>query len=120
VTKSTSSNEPWRMIGADHAECSQRVGGFTAVPSLIRQLGVDPLPLMAHVGLAPDSLDSPEQRIPYATMGALFEEAAQRTGCPHFGFLCGRTWHLRDLGLVGEIVLNSPTVGRALRILTVH
>jgi AraC-like DNA-binding protein len=53
-------------------------------------------------------------------MGALFQKAATRTGCAHFGLLCGRVWHLSDLGLVGELVQNSPTVGRALQTLTVY
>jgi AraC-like DNA-binding protein len=53
-------------------------------------------------------------------MGALFRAAASRTGCSHFGLLCGRVWHLSDLGVVGELVQNSPTVGRALRTLTVY
>ena len=106
------------MPAAEGKGWSQRVGGLTAVPALIRQLGVDPIPLLADVGLARDSLDSAEHRIPYAAMGTLLREAARTTGCAHFGLLCGRTWHLSDLGLVGEIVRNSPTVARALRTLT--
>lgn len=98
----------------------QRVGGFTAVPALIRQLGADPLSILTDIGLTPDSFDRPEQRIPYTAMGKLFHEAASRTACLHFGLLCGRAWHLSDLGLVGEVVRNSPTAGRALRMLTVH
>ena len=94
-------------------EWSQRVGGFTTVPALIRQLGTDPVPILTDVGLVPDSLDRPDHRIPYAAMGALFQEAARRTGCAHFGLLCGRAWHLSDMGVVGEIVRNSPTVGSA-------
>jgi AraC-like DNA-binding protein len=98
----------------------RRVGGFTAVPDLIRQLGQEPISLLTDVGLAPDCFDDPEQRIPYAAMGALFREAARRTGCAHFGLLCGRAWHLSDLGLVGQLARNSPTVGRALRALMVY
>ncbi len=100
--------------------CAQRVGGFTAVPALIRQLGADPVPILASIGLAPDALDQAEQRIPYVAMGALFLEGAKRTACSHFGLLCGRAWHLSDMGLVGELVRNSPTVGDALRTLTVY
>ncbi len=99
---------------------SQRVGGFTAVPALIRQLGADPDALLENVGLASDALASPERWIPYAAMGALFHEAARRTRCAHFGLLCGRAWHLGDLGLVGEAVRNSATIGSALQTLTVH
>jgi AraC-like DNA-binding protein len=100
--------------------CSQRVGGFTAIPALIRQLGVDPVRILADIGLAPDALNRGEQRIPYAAMGALLLEGAKRTGCSHFGLLCGRAWHVSDLGLVGELVRNSPTVGDALRTLAVY
>jgi len=53
-------------------------------------------------------------------MGALFRAAAKQTGCSHFGLLCGRVWHLSDLVLVGHRVRNSPTVGKALRTLTVY
>ena len=99
---------------------NQRVGGFTAVPAIIRQLGADPISIFRDVGLAPGCFDTPEQRIPYAAMGALFQEAARRTGCAHFGLLCGRVWHLSDLGMVGDLLRNSPTVGRALQTLTVY
>ncbi len=99
---------------------SQRVGGFTAVPALIRQLGVDPDPLLTKAGLAPNALDSAERRIPYSAMGALLRAAATATRCAHFGLLSGRTWQLSDLGLLGEIVRNSSTVGNALRTLTVY
>ena len=109
-----------RVSATEAKEWRQRVGGFTAVPALIRQLGADPVALLASAGLRSDALDEPERRIPYVAMGALFQESAQRTGCAHFGLLCGRAWHLSDLGIVGEIVRNSPTVGRALRTLTVY
>lgn len=101
-------------------EWTQRVGGFTAVPALLERLGADPVATLAAVGLAPDALEWPDQRIAYAAMGALFEEAARRTACAHFGLLCGRTWRLAELGLVGEVVRHSATVGAGLRKLTVH
>ncbi len=114
------SRETWRTSSTEGEGWSQRVGGFTAVPALIRQLGADPISILTELGLASDALDSPERRIPYAAMGAMFQEAARRTECAHFGLLCGRAWHLSDLGLVGEVVGNSPTFAAALRMLTVH
>ena len=96
--------EPW----------SQRVGALTAVPALIRSLGADPAPIIAGAGLRPDALDDPSNRIAFAALTQLLSEAAARTGCPHFGLLAGRTWHLSDLGTLGEIVRHSPTVGQAL------
>ncbi len=114
------SRKTWRTASTECEVWSQRVGGFTAVPALIRQLGADPISILTELGLASDALDSPGRRIPYAAMGAMFQEAARRTECAHFGLLCGRAWHLSDLGLVGEVVRNSATFGTALRMLTVH
>jgi len=98
----------------------QRVGAFAALPALIRQLGADPALLIAGAGLAPDALDAPEGRASYAALGRLMRDAAARTACPHFGLLAGRIWRLADLGLLGELVRHSPTVGEALQTLTVH
>lgn len=98
----------------------QRVGAFTALPALLERLGADPAATLSAVGLPADALDRPEQRIAYVAMGALFHEAVRTTGCAHFGLLCGRAWHLADLGLVGEIVRHSATVGAALSKLTIH
>lgn len=98
----------------------QRVGVFSALPPLIRQLGADPASILARVGLAPDALDDCNARIPYAACGAMLREAAERTGCAHFGLLAGRMWCLPDLGIVGELMRNSETVGEALRTLTIY
>ena len=73
--------------------------------------------VLAATGIDPDALASPENRIPYTAMGRLLDEAAGATGCPHLGLLAGRACHLASLGVVGEIVVNSPTVGDALRAL---
>ena len=97
---------------------SQRVGAFTALPALIRQLGADPAPLLEEAGLAPGALGAPEGRASYAALCRLMHDAASRTGCPHFGLIAGRIWHLADLGLPGEIARHSPTVGEALRTVT--
>jgi AraC-like DNA-binding protein len=99
---------------------TQRVGVYAGLPPLIRQLGADPVPLMRAAGLASDALDRPDGRVPYARIGRLLHLAAERTGCGHIGLLVGRMCHLADLGLVGEVVRHSPTVGDALRTLTVY
>ena len=92
----------------------QRVGGFTCIPELIRQLGADPAPLLERCGLPQDAFDVPSNMVPYAAVGRVLSEAAARTGCAHFGLLAGRAWHLEDLGVTGELVRNAPTVGVAL------
>jgi len=58
--------------------------------------------------------------VPYVALGRILREAAARTRCAHFGLLAGRVWHLSDLGVVGQLVRNTPTVGEALHKLNVH
>ena len=98
----------------------QRVGAFTALPQLIRQLGVDPIPILKSAGVQADAFDDADNRIAYAALGRILQEGAARSRCAHFGLLVGRLWHLPDLGVVGELVRNSRAVGDALRALTVH
>jgi AraC-like DNA-binding protein len=99
---------------------TQRIAGFVALPQLIRQLGGDAEVVLAGSGIEPSALSHPDNRISYTALATLLDRAASNTGCAHFGLLAGRLIHLSDLGLVGELVRNSPTVGAALEALTVH
>jgi len=99
---------------------TQRVGGLVALPQLIVQLGGDPEAVLLGAGLERSAFDHPDSRIPYAAIAAVLDRSARSTGCDHIGLLAGRLIHLTDLGLVGELVRNSPTVGAALEALTVY
>lgn len=101
-------------------EPTQHVGGLSQLPALIRRLGADPVTLLAQAGLGPDALDAPDARIPCSALGRLLSASANRTDCPHLGLLAGRMWQLADLGLAGEIMRNSATVGQALQSFAVH
>ena len=46
-------------------EASQRVGLLAEIPSLLRDLGVDPAEVQASAGLDTEALDILENRIPY-------------------------------------------------------
>jgi len=111
---------PSRFRRAPSTKGMQRVGAFAMLPALIRQLGTDPSVALADAGLAPNALRDPENRIPYAALGRLLRGSATVTRTPHIGLLAGRLWHLSDLGVVGTLMRNSPTVGEALRKLTLY
>jgi len=102
------------------APAMQRIGAFTALAPLIRQFDVDPIPIFRRAGVSATAFDDPDARIPYVALGRILREAAARTRCAHFGLLAGRVWHLSDLGVVGQLVRNTPTVGEALHKLNVH
>src|SRR4051794_15433976 len=96
-------------------EWMQRLGAFTGLPGLIRELGGDPEAILADAGLTLDAFRDPDDRVPYAAIGEVLNEAARRTNCPHLGLLVGRMWSLTDIGLTGEVILNSRTIGEGLR-----
>ena len=99
---------------------NQRVGAFTGVPALLRELGADPDPVLARAGLAHDALSEPDKRIPYGALGRLLEFSAQATQHPQFGLLAGRMWHLEDCGIVGKLIRHSTTLREAIRVLIAH
>ena len=101
------------------ASAMQRVGAFTGLPSLITQLAADPRPLLARAGLTPSALEDPATQVPFAALCRLLHFAAAEASCPHIGLLAGKMWRLADLGVVGELVANSATVGEALESLIV-
>ena len=73
---------------------SQRVGGLTGVAELLRALNLDPVVLLADVGIAPDALEQSDNRISYAAFGRLLETARDRANYAHFGLTVGRMWNL--------------------------
>jgi AraC-like DNA-binding protein len=110
-----------RALFAQRAEEPlQRVGALAGVPALLRELGAARAVVLARARLAAGALKDPESRIPYAAMGRLFARGAEATGHAEFGLLAGRLWHLSDIGLAGEVIANSRTVGEALEALTVY
>ena len=103
------------LLGAEDEQWRQRVGALGVVPALLRQLGADPAPVLAAAGVDESALQVADNTIPYAAFGKLLDEGARRSGCAYFGLLAGQAWHLSTLGLIGQLVRNSPTVGDALR-----
>ena len=111
---------PATVFGAEEELWRQRVGGLTVVPALLRQLGTDPAPVLAAAGLDASALEFSENTVPYATFGRLMEEGARRSACEYFGLLVGQAWHLSNMGLVGELIRHSSTVGSGLRLGVVY
>lgn len=102
------------------AVAEQRVGVYSALTGLLREFGVDPMPLLAEMGLTPRALVDPEGRIPYVTVGRSLAACARATGCDHFGLLLGQRASLSHLGILAEISRRSPTLGEALRTFSVN
>jgi len=99
---------------------TQRVGGLTVVPRLLAEHGVEATGVLEVAGLPADALSHPENRVPFLGIARMLAEAARQTQCLHFGLQVGREWHLEDLGLLGELMRLSDTLGDALRLGAIH
>jgi AraC-like DNA-binding protein len=97
------------------SEATVRIGTIVALPSILRNLGVDPAEIVAEAGFDLTQFDDPDNRITYAARSHLIAHCAARTGCQHLGLLVGQQIDLQSLGLVGLLVKYSPDVGTALR-----
>ncbi|MGO4573331.1 AraC family transcriptional regulator [Microvirga sp. 2TAF3] len=87
------------------------------IVSTLRDLGIDPDPVIREVGLDPRLFDDAENVISHAALGRLLTLCVARTNCPHFGLLAGQRATILSLGLVGRLMQHSETVGDALRAL---
>jgi len=72
-----------------------------------RIFGAARLPLL-------DAAD-PEKLLDLNRYCDLFEQAARQTGVDDFGLRFGQAYRLENMGPLGELALNSPTLGEALK-----
>lgn len=89
-----------------------------ALPTLLTELGVDPAEVVAEFGLKLSLFDESENTMAYSTAVKLIARCSEVTDCRHFGLLLGQRVAPSAFGIVGYLLLHSPTVEIALRQLT--
>ena len=97
-----------------------RVGPILALPAVLRDLGVRPRRAFAAADVDPRIFRNPDARIPLEDVGRLLETCVRLTGCDHFGLLVGARFDLGGFGPLGLLLLNSASVGDAVRSLLLH
>lgn len=107
-------------LTTDLPENLQRVGFLHHLPKLLRRFGVAPLDVLTDAGLSFSALDNPDGTIPYQSMGRLAEASCERTGRPHFGLDIGREIQTSTLGVLGQLMRNSPNLRVALQNFALH
>lgn len=93
----------------------QRAAGLAGAAALLGELGCDPRKAYAGLSFAPQTL-TPDTYIPFDEALQLLANCAQVSGHPHFGLLLGARYDHRSLGVVGELMHASPTLGEAVRL----
>ena len=86
----------------------------TRVVGDLRRRGVNPDGLLKDVGLRRADVLDPDNRIPYAAVLAFVERAATTLGDTSYGLRLGAAQEARNSGMLGFLMLNSPTLLDAL------
>lgn len=115
--KSTS-NQGWPKDTA--ADGHVRVGPLFGIAVVLRQAGIDPAQVYAEAGLRAELFDDPDNLVSFRKAGHLIALCVDRTGYEDFGLRAGKLSGAATLGIAGFLVQQSPTVGAALRNLTLH
>ena len=101
------------------ADYMVRASSLLGIRPAIEELGGNADALLQQVGLSDAELD-PESWISYRSFLQLLENAAQSTGCSHFGLQLSRHQDIGILGTLGFIIQQAPDLRTALRELTTH
>ena len=94
-----------------------RSASLTNFAEVARSAGLDAAGLVRELGLPRRCLVDPEIRVPIESVRRLLETAAEVSGVEAFGLLMAETRRLSNLGPVGLLVREQPTLRRAIEVL---
>ena len=72
-------------------------------------------PLLVRVGLTPELIADPDERLSVRSQVRLLEEAAIALKDDHIGFTLAREFDLREIGLIYYVMASSQTLGEGLK-----
>src|SRR6516164_6291665 len=81
----------------------------------LKSAGVEVAPLLRRVGLTPEVIAAPEERLSVRSQVALLDEAAIALKDDRLGFTLARDFDPRELGLLYYVMASSQTLGDALK-----
>ena len=94
-----------------------RSGSLTNYAEVARAVGLDPRRMLREFALPPRCLEDTELKVPLDSVRQLLEVSAERSGAEAFGLMMAETRQLSNLGPVGLLVREQPTLRRALDVL---
>ncbi len=97
-----------------------RAATLTNFETTASDCGIDARRLIAEVGLPVKCLDDPDLMLPAVPLGALLELASQRSGELAFGLRMAATRRISNLGPLGLLVREQPTLRHALEAVVAH
>jgi len=97
-----------------------RSAALTHFASVAAAHGLDARALLADAGLPARCLEEPDLRIPAPAVGRLLELAAERAGDSAFGLQMAQARRLSNLGPLGLLLRDEPTLRSALEAVAQH
>ncbi len=91
-----------------------RAASLSKYAEVARRAGLDPQRMLSEFGLPPRCVEEPELRVPLNALRQLLEASAARSGVEGFGLLMAEARLLSDLGPLGLLVREQPTLRLAL------
>ena len=93
--------------------CTIQASAVRKIINFAARYDVSAESLYQAVKLDPAVLDNPDERIPFAQLVSLYEQAALLTGDQAFGMHLGESIDPRVFDVLGYAAINSATVGEA-------
>jgi hypothetical protein len=112
------SNETSQPLNSeqDLASIPMAGGGLSRLAiARLKSAGVPVAPLLKRVGLTPELIAEPEERLIVRSQIALLDEAAIALKDDCIGFTLARDFDLREIGLLYYVMASSQTLGDALK-----
>jgi len=94
-----------------------RAASLTNYSEVARAAGLDPVRMLADAGLSPSVLREPDLKIPAERVGRLLEASAAAAGFESFGLRMSESRQLSNLGPVGLLIRDQPTLRDSLEVL---
>ena len=94
-----------------------RSATLTNYAEVARKAGLDPARMLREFGLPQGCLQDPELKVPIDAVRGLLEASAERSGVEAFGLLMAETRRLSNLGPLGLLIREQPTLRLAVEAL---
>ena len=112
------SNETSQPLNSeqDLASIPMAQGGLSRLAiARLKSAGVPVAPLLMRVGLTPELIADPDERLSVRSQVALLDEAAIALKDDCIGFTLARDFDLREIGLLYYVMASSQTLGEGLK-----
>lgn len=94
-----------------------RAASLTNYAEVARDAGLDPNRMLMDAGLSPSMLADPDLKLPADKVAQLLDDSARQSGIESFGLRMAETRQLSNLGPVGLLIRDQPTLRDSIAVL---